>query len=196
MPNYVELIPLSAPPVQITCVHASEKGLREGHPSHSGHSAQNDGGVVVTGSDDKTVRVWNAASGNVLKVVGEHGGPVSCVLLQPGRIISACFDGKVRFIDILTGSCIRTVAGHRNAVMSIDAKGSIVISGGNDRDLRVSFYSPSSSLVFSSSERQSPPYLRGRRTSSDEYVHHSLMEEGPDSQSSPRTRKIMRRTLS
>jgi len=135
--------------VQITCVHASKHGLREGHPSHSGHSAQNDGGVVVSGSDDKTVRVWNAASGNVLKIVGEHGGPLSCVLMQPGRIISACFDGKVRFIDILTGSCIRTVAGHRNAVMSIDAKGSIVISGGNDRDLRVSFYSPFYSLTFS-----------------------------------------------
>ena len=35
------------------------------------------------------------------------------------------------------GRVVRTVSGHRNAVMSMDARGSFVVTGGNDRDLRV-----------------------------------------------------------
>eukprot|EP00282_Hemiselmis_andersenii_P037265 CAMPEP_0169431318 /NCGR_PEP_ID=MMETSP1042-20121227/2880_1 /TAXON_ID=464988 /ORGANISM="Hemiselmis andersenii, Strain CCMP1180" /LENGTH=82 /DNA_ID=CAMNT_0009541715 /DNA_START=11 /DNA_END=256 /DNA_ORIENTATION=+ len=51
--------------------------------------------------------------------------------------MTACFDGKVRVIDVVTGRLLRTFPGHRNAVLTMDARGRIVVTGGNDRDLRV-----------------------------------------------------------
>ena len=35
-----------------------------------------DGARIVSGSDDSTVRVWDAASGDELLVLSGHAGPV------------------------------------------------------------------------------------------------------------------------
>ena len=87
---------LSGHDAAVTCVHATRQGPG-GDLAGSG-----EGGLIVTGSDDKTVRVWSASTGTCLKIVCEHQGPLSSVILQGGRIVTACFDGKVRVIDVLT----------------------------------------------------------------------------------------------
>jgi len=57
-----------------------------------------DGDLVVTGGQDKTVRVWNAGTGTQLALVGAHNGRVMDVAFSPDdrHIASACWDGGVR----------------------------------------------------------------------------------------------------
>ena len=61
--------------------------------------------TIASGSADKTVRLWEAASGRLLRVLVGHGGPVLSVAFSPdGRTIaSGSDDNTVRLWDVATG---------------------------------------------------------------------------------------------
>lgn len=43
---------------------------------------------VVTGSMDKTVRVWDVQTGNCVRLLAGHAGGVTCVAVSPsGRLV-------------------------------------------------------------------------------------------------------------
>ena len=56
-----------------------------------------DGWTIVSGSDDKTVRVWSLADGSLLRTRYGHDSPVNSVAVFPGggRIVSGSNDHTV-----------------------------------------------------------------------------------------------------
>ena len=93
--------------------------------------------MIATGSDDKSVRLWNALSGSCLRVLEPHGGPVSCIRIQGNLLLSGSFDGKVRLFDMLSGRCLRAMSGHENAVLCLTATQRVCVTGANDRNIRI-----------------------------------------------------------
>jgi WD40 repeat protein len=63
-----------------------------------------DGALIATASEDRTVRVWDAATGDELRVI-QHGAPVSAVgFSQDGRrLVSGDSRGLVRVWDACSG---------------------------------------------------------------------------------------------
>jgi WD40 repeat protein len=63
-----------------------------------------DGTRIVSGSDDQTVRVWDAQTGTEVQQLTGHTGPVSAVAYSPDgtRIVSGSSDQTVRqwYIDV------------------------------------------------------------------------------------------------
>jgi WD domain, G-beta repeat len=108
-----------------------------------GHWESPDGTRFVSGNDDKTVRVWDAATG---QQVGDpltgHTAPVESVAFSPDgtRIASGSFDKTVRLWDAATGHQLGDpltshVAGAVSVAYSPD--GTRIVSGGWDKTLRL-----------------------------------------------------------
>src|SRR5258707_3420572 len=97
----------------------------------------------ITGSDDHTIRIWDAESG---AVVGEpltgHDQGVNSVAYSPdGRhIISGSDDRTVRIWDAETGAAVgNPLEGHAQSVGSVaySPDSRHIISGSNDHTIRI-----------------------------------------------------------
>jgi len=82
-----------------------------------------DGKHVVSGSADRTIRLWNAKSGNlVLGPLEMHTDTVVCVAFSPSgrRIASGSIDHTVRVWDAMTGHVVAgPLKGHTRTITSV-----------------------------------------------------------------------------
>ncbi|KAG2069071.1 hypothetical protein BDR04DRAFT_1157151, partial [Suillus decipiens] len=102
-----------------------------------------DGTRIVTGSQDQTVRLWDAATG---QPVGEplrgHTEEVSSVSFSPDgtRIVSGSWDQTVRLWDAATGQPVgEPLRGHTSRVWSVSFSpdGTRIVSGLRDQTVRL-----------------------------------------------------------
>ncbi|RYP19440.1 hypothetical protein DL765_003341 [Monosporascus sp. GIB2] len=79
-----------------------------------------DGSRLASGSEDCTVRVWDAATGACLSTLEDHGDWVNSVAFSPdgSRLASGSHDDTVKIWDAATGACLSTLEGHRRYVTS------------------------------------------------------------------------------
>ncbi len=131
------------------------KTLREGRLIRSleGHadfitsiSVTPDGRFVISGSRDRTVRVWTLATGTSLRELKGHRGSVSCVAVSPDRYfaMSGSWDRTLRLWALATGECLKVFKDHEDYVraVAITPDGQFAISGSTDTTLRLWYLSP------------------------------------------------------
>jgi WD40 repeat protein len=100
-----------------------------------------DGKRILSGSDDKTLKVWDAESGSELMTLRGHDDSVMSVAFSPDgkRIVSGSDDNTIKVWDADSGSELMTLRGHQAEVWSValspDAKR--IISGSWDKTLKV-----------------------------------------------------------
>lgn len=73
------------------------------------------------GDGDRTVRVWELASGRELKSLAGHQRGVTAVAFSPDgkRVASGCLDETVRVWDAASGEAIATLGGYSGGVSSL-----------------------------------------------------------------------------
>jgi WD40 repeat protein len=98
-----------------------------------------DGRTIVSGSD-RSLRVWDAATGGELRKLTGHSGGIDAVAFSPdGRtIVSGSFDRTLKLWDAITGQELGTLTGHLDAVtaVSFSPDGRTIVSGSADGTLR------------------------------------------------------------
>ena len=64
----------------------------------------------MTGSDDETVRIWDATTGEVVCALEGHGDLVLCVAWSPDgrRVATGSVDKTARIWNAVTGTVART----------------------------------------------------------------------------------------
>ncbi|MBN3285336.1 FBXW7 protein, partial [Polyodon spathula] len=96
-----------------------------------------DGRLLVSGSADRTARVWDVRSARCLCVLEGHTDAVTCVSVKAGVVVTGCADGLLRVFQEGSSACLRVLRGHTGgAVEQLCFDGSRVLSAGADWDLR------------------------------------------------------------
>jgi WD40 repeat protein len=70
-----------------------------------------DGSLLVSGSLDWTLKLWDVQTGGVIKTFHGHTGPVSYVSISPDctMVASGSYDESIHVWDVLTGECHYTI---------------------------------------------------------------------------------------
>ncbi len=122
----------------------------EGHTSlvYSVHLSA-DGRYALSGSEDKTTKLWDVATGRCLRTLQEEYplGVTSVQFAADGRhALIGSGHSSFGLWDVTTGARVRTFAGHSGGLAAgmggttsvhLSANGRHVLSGGNDRRLKL-----------------------------------------------------------
>ena len=119
-----------------------------------------DGARIVSGSDDDTLRVWDAASGAELLVLRGHERPVFAAGFSSdgGRIVSGSDDETARVWDAERGAELLVLRGHEGPVWAaaFSPDGARIVSGANDNTVRVTWIGRSKQELVDTARAQLP----------------------------------------
>ncbi|KAK4879556.1 hypothetical protein RN001_007702 [Aquatica leii] len=99
-----------------------------------------EGGRVLTGSQDHSLKVFRLENGTPLYTLHGHCGPITCLFIDrvcPAMSGSGSQDGMLCVWDLLTGACMYSIQAHDGSIMSLTYSASYVISLGSDEKLCV-----------------------------------------------------------
>jgi WD40 repeat protein len=100
-----------------------------------------DGAMIVSASDDGTLKVWDGRSGaERLTLSGHAGGAKRCAVSADGAtIVSASSDQTLKVWDGRSGAERLTLSGHAGVVSgcAVSADGATIVSASSDQTLKV-----------------------------------------------------------
>ncbi len=97
--------------------------------------------LMVTASDDNTIKVWNAASGQLVRTLAGHTADVMSLSISPDNrfVASASNDKTVCIWSLPSGELVKTLTGHTDEVKCVaySANGRALVTGSSDRTIKV-----------------------------------------------------------
>ena len=100
-----------------------------------------DGARLVSGSSDMTLKLWDGASGQLIRTFQGHFGRVTSVAFSSDgtRLLSGSSDMTLRLWDAASGQLVRTFQGHAAVISSVALShdGTRLLSGQEDATLAV-----------------------------------------------------------
>ncbi len=100
-----------------------------------------DGQILASGSYDKTIKLWQLPTGELIDTLSRHSKGVLCLAMSPDgqRLASGSFDEKIELWRLDTRESIKTLKGHTSSVRSlaISPDCQTLISGSFDETIKL-----------------------------------------------------------
>ena len=100
-----------------------------------------DGQTLASGSEDRTIKLWNSETGQVNRTLTGHTASVRSVSLSPDgqTLASGSSDNTIKLWNVQTGEVRQTLEGHSEPVWSVafDRTGQLLISGSGDNTIKL-----------------------------------------------------------
>ncbi|MCA2892922.1 MAG: serine/threonine protein kinase [Microcystis sp. M048S1] len=100
-----------------------------------------DGRYLASGSSDKTIKIWEVATGKELRTLTGHSDWVMSVAYSPdGRYLaSGSSDNTIKIWEVATGKQLHTLTGHSSGVLSVvySPDGRYLASGSYDKTIKI-----------------------------------------------------------
>ncbi|MEH2276031.1 MAG: hypothetical protein V7K40_14895 [Nostoc sp.] len=97
--------------------------------------------MLASGSDDKTIKLWDVKTGAQICTLQAHSGLVRSVAFSPdGKILaSGSSDNTIKLWDITTGAQIHTIQAHSDSLRSVafSPDGKTLASGSSDNTIKL-----------------------------------------------------------
>jgi len=118
------------------------KTLLKGHSNViNGLAFSSDGNRLISGSADKTARIWNVRTQKTLHILKGHTGFIYTVAFSPDgtMTVTGSNDDTLKLWNAKSGSLIKTLKGHKNDVRSaaFTPNGKYLLSGSFDKTIRM-----------------------------------------------------------
>lgn len=99
------------------------------------------GNAIACGGYDRSIRLYDVETGNVLKRFDGHRGAISSVTFNArgNMIVSGSKDNTIKFWDVISGLCVRTISSHLGEVTSVETNhaDTILLSSSKDNSNRL-----------------------------------------------------------
>ncbi len=103
-------------------------------------SEESEGGMLASGSDDHTIKLWNLATGEQIRTLTGHSSSVRSVAFSPdGKIlVSGSLDRTIKVWNVSTGKLIRTLPFSDKVIsVAISPDGKTLASVSFDRTIKL-----------------------------------------------------------
>ncbi|XP_061472463.1 F-box and WD repeat domain containing protein 10B [Rhineura floridana] len=84
-------------------------------------------GLLLSGSYDLSIRMWNIFTGSCVKIFNGHSGSITCLDLYKNKFVSGSKDCTAKMWNIETGKCMKTF-GHKAIVWAAKMNETHVVS--------------------------------------------------------------------
>ena len=109
---------------------------------------QFDDTVLITGSYDTTIKVWDIATGEEIRTLEGHNSGIRCLQFDDSKLISGSIDRTVKIWDWRKGECIATHAVHSNGIVGLHFDSSLLATASMDRTIKIWNFTDSSRFTL------------------------------------------------
>jgi F-box/WD-40 domain protein MET30 len=108
--------------------------------------------ILMTGSYDATVKIWDTDTGEELRTLKGHTAGVRCLQFDDTKLITGSLDRSIRVWNWRTGECLSKYNGHSEAVIALHFDCTLLASASVDRTVKIWNFKDKSTFVLAHPE--------------------------------------------
>ncbi|KAJ5613325.1 hypothetical protein N7510_006519 [Penicillium lagena] len=104
--------------------------------------------ILMTGSYDSTVKIWDLDTGEELRTLRGHRAGVRCLQFDDTKLITGSLDHSIRVWNWRTGECISKYNGHTEAVIALHFDATLLASASVDTTVKIWNFKDKSTFIL------------------------------------------------
>ncbi|KAF2197374.1 F-box/WD repeat-containing protein pof1 [Delitschia confertaspora ATCC 74209] len=93
--------------------------------------------ILMTGSYDATVKVWDLETGKEIRTITGHTQGIRCLQYDESRLITGSLDATVKIWNWRTGECVKTLGGHSRGIIGLHWNDKTLATGSMDNTIMI-----------------------------------------------------------